>query len=134
MVYLDTNILIYASIQQDEKKQKNSIALIEKLVENNELILSPLVLQEFIFTLSKLKIDSNIINNDMQFYLNFTTQNYTKTMLEEALEICIKDRNCKNINDILHTKLATKYATKLITYDNDFKKLQKHTDIIIEIL
>jgi len=34
------------------------------LVTHNELILSPLVMQEYIFTLSKLKIDRAIIEHD----------------------------------------------------------------------
>ena len=134
MVYIDTNVLIYASIEQDVYKKEKSLDIIEKLVNANELILSPLVMQEYIFTLSKLKVDREIIEHDTAFYFNFVSENYTKEMLEDALKICLKEKNCKNINDILHMKLASKYATKLLTYDSDFKKLQKYTDINIEIL
>ncbi len=134
MVYLDTNVLIYATIEQDIEKKETSIDVIERLVKNDALILSPLVMQEYIFTLSKLKIDKEIIEHDTEFYFNFVSENYTKEMLEEALTICLKEKNCKNINDILHMKLATKYANKLLTYDSDFKKLQKDTEIDIEIL
>jgi len=38
------------------------------------------------------------------------------------------------INDAVHLKFAEKYAAKLITFDNDFKKFQGHTDFEIEIL
>ena len=134
MVYLDTNVLIYATIEQDIEKKEKSLDVIEYLVKNQELILSPLVMQEFIFTLSKLKVDREIIEYDTEFYFNFVSENYTKKMLEEALTLCLEEKNCKNINDILHMKLATQYATKLLTYDSDFKKLQKYTDIEIEIL
>ena len=134
MVYLDTNVLIYATIEQDIEKKETSIDVIEKLVKNDALILSPLVMQEYIFTLSKLKIDKEIIEHDTTFYFNFVSENYNKKMLEEALKICLKEKNCKNINDILHMKLATQYANMLLTYDSDFKKLQKHTEIDIEIL
>jgi len=134
MVYLDTNVLIYASVEQDSIKHKESIALIEKLVLNNILVLSPLVLQEFIFTLSKLKVKKEDIEYDARFYFKFVSENYTKQMLEEALIICLENQNCKNINDILHLKLATKYADKLITYDSDFKKLQDITSVEIVLL
>jgi len=134
MVYLDTNVLIYATIEQDIEKKEKSLDVIEYLVKHQELILSPLVIQEFIFTLSKLKVDREIIEYDTEFYFNFVSENYTKKMLEEALTLCLEEKNCKNINDILHMKLATQYATKLLTYDSDFKKLQKYTDIEIEIL
>jgi len=134
MVYLDTNVLIYATIEQDIEKKEKSLDVIEHLVKHQELILSPLVMQEFIFTLSKLKVDRKIIEHDTAFYFNFVSENYTKKMLEEALTLCLEEKNCKNINDVLHMKLATQYATKLLTYDSDFKKLQKHTNIEIEIL
>ena len=134
MVYLDTNVLIYATIEQDIKKKEKSLDTIEDLVNKNELLLSPLVMQEYIFTLSKLKVDKEIIEHDSSFYFNFVSENYTKEMLEDALQLCLLEKNCKNINDILHMKLATQYATKLLTYDSDFKKLQQYTDIKIEIL
>ena len=134
MVYLDTNVLIYATIEQDIKKKEKSLDTIEDLVNKNELLLSPLVMQEYIFTLSKLKVDKEIIEHDSSFYFNFVSENYTKEMLEDALQLCLLEKNCKNINDILHMKLATQYTTKLLTYDSDFKKLQQYTDIKIEIL
>jgi len=134
MVYLDTNVLIYATVEQDKNKHKESIELIEKLAFDGTLLLSPLVLQEFIFTMNKLSIDKETMKHDVTFYFDFVSENYSKIMLEEALSICLEDENCKNINDILHMKLATKYADKLITYDSDFKKLQKYTDIDISIL
>ena len=134
MVYLDTNVLIYATIEQGIEKKEKSLDVIERLVKNKELILSPLVIQEFIFTLSRLKVDREIIEYDTAFYFNFVSENYTKKMLEEALALCLKEKNCKNINDVLHMKLATQYASRLLTYDSDFKKLQKHTDIEIELL
>jgi predicted nucleic acid-binding protein len=134
MVYLDTNILIYATIEQDIEKKEKSLDIIEDLVNRDNLILSPLVMQEYIFTLSKLKIKKDIIEHDTAFYFNFVSENYTKEMLEDALNLCLVEKNCKNINDILHAKLASKYATKLLTYDSDFKKLQKYIDIEIEIL
>ena len=134
MVYLDTNVLIYATIEQDIEKKEKSLNAIESLVNKNELILSPLVMQEYIFTLSKLKVEKEIIEHDSSFYFNFVSEHYTKEMLEDTLQLCLAEKNCKNINDILHMKLATQYATKLLTYDSDFKKLQQYTDIKIEIL
>lgn len=134
MVYLDTNVLIYATIEQDIEKKEQSINIIERLVTRNELVLSPLVMQEYIFTLSKLKVDRAIIEHDTAFYFNFVAENYTKNMLKDALGLCLTESNCKNINDVLHMKLATQYASKLLTFDSDFKKLQKHTKLNIQVL
>jgi len=135
MVYLDTNLLIYASVEQDKEKKKKSLNIIEKLIKNQELILSTLVIQEFVFTLSKLKIDNNIIKQDSDFYFNFVTVEYDYLSLQKAIESCCKGSFCKNINDVVHIYLAQKSkCKKLITFDSDFKKLDNLTDVKIEII
>jgi len=45
MVYLDTNVLVYASVNQDAIKHEQSLDLIESLVKRNELVLSIEVLR-----------------------------------------------------------------------------------------
>jgi predicted nucleic acid-binding protein len=46
MVYLDTNVLIYGSVDQSKEKRERSLEVIEGLIEKSELVLSTLVLQE----------------------------------------------------------------------------------------
>ncbi len=134
MVYLDTNILIYASVEQDAIKKEQSLSLIEKLIRNERFLLSSLTLQEFVFTMSKLKIEREIIRSDSEFYFDFVKIDYDKTVLKTSVETCLSMDYCKNINDIIHLKLAEQCCTKLITFDTDFKKFIKHTNIDIEIL
>ena len=134
MVYLDTNVLIYAAIEQDKEKKNISIALIQSLVDTNKLILSPLVLQEYIYTLSRLGVNGDIIKHDVSFYVEYLCANYDAQMLISAMQQCVENSSCKNINDVLHTELAYRYADKLVTFDSDFKKLKKYTNIEIEIL
>lgn len=57
MHYLDTNIIIYSVVNQDSEKMEVSQSIIRDLFEKNQLFISPLNLQELIYTLSKLKID-----------------------------------------------------------------------------
>ena len=40
----------------------------------------------------------------------------------------------KNINDLMHLKYAEKYAKVIYTFDDNFKKLAKHSSIDIKIL
>lgn len=134
MVYLDTNILIYAAIEQDKNKKETSIALIQTLAESNKLLLSPLVLQEYIYTLSRLGVGGDIITHDVGFYREYLCENYDVDMLMTATQTCTTSDTCKNINDILHLQIAQKHAQKLVTFDSDFKKLQKYTTFEIEIL
>jgi len=134
MVYLDTNVLIYAAIEQDKNKKETSIARIQTLAESNKLLLSPLVLQEYIYTLSRLGVDGDIITHDVNFYSEYLCENYDADMLMSATKKCTVNNTCKSINDVLHLEIAQKYAQKLVTFDSDFKKLQKYTTFDIEIL
>ncbi len=135
MVYLDTNILIYASVEQDAYKKETSLKILEDLIENNQLALSTLALQEFIFTMAKLGIDNKIIKNDSDFYFNFVNIEYDHTTLKKAMECCTSHNFCKNINDVVHLYLAEKSKyKKLLTFDSDFKKLAPLSDIRLEIL
>ena len=135
MVYLDTNVLIYASVDQNQEKREQSLEIIENLIEKNQLVLSTLALQEFVFTMAKLKVDSKIIKKDSDFYMNFVTVEYDYSILKEAIGQCCKNDSCKNINDIMHVHLAEKSKCKmLITFDKDFKKIESNKNLKIEIL
>jgi predicted nucleic acid-binding protein len=56
MHYLDTNIIVYSVVNQDPGKMEVSQSIIRDLFEKDDLLISPLNLQELIYTLSKLKI------------------------------------------------------------------------------
>lgn len=58
MQYYDTNVLIYFMYQfQDDTKHKTSKDLISKAIVTNEFLISPLIIQEFIYSSSR--IDKN---------------------------------------------------------------------------
>ncbi|HHH37209.1 type II toxin-antitoxin system VapC family toxin [Sulfurovum sp.] len=135
MVYLDTNVLIYASVNQGTEKKRQALDLIERLIDSETLMLSTLVLQEFVFTLAKLKISNEIIKRDSDFYFGFVGVEYDYGTLREAVDSCCQGDSCKNINDIIHLYLAQKSkCKKLITFDKDFKKLAPPSTLKIEIL
>jgi predicted nucleic acid-binding protein len=134
MVYVDTNVLIYISVNQDDEKQDVATKLVRKLIEKNELFLSPLSIQEFIFTLAKLKIDLTQMTQDVSFYMDYVQQSIDKDILNDAFAFCKEMNSCRNINDVIHLKLAERYCKKLVTYDTDFKKFEDSTPITIEIL
>ena len=56
MIYFDTNVLVYFSIDQDLKKQQIAAKLIKGAIKEEKFFISPLVLIEYIFVLAKLKI------------------------------------------------------------------------------
>jgi len=133
MTFFDTNVLVYAAIDQDKEKMKLSQQLIAQAIEGNTFFISALVLSEFIFILSKLKIideqDEKVI-----LFRNFSKEGHHTRTVIESYALCKKINFCKNINDAIHLKVAEQHCTKLVTFDSDFKKFQEHTNIHIEIL
>jgi predicted nucleic acid-binding protein len=73
MVYFDTNVLLYAFIKNvDNEKQRDiSIALIEKAIYNDTLIVSEVILCEFAFVSKKLNEDKGDIDNNLEFFSTF---------------------------------------------------------------
>lgn len=134
MVYVDTNILVYITANQGEEKRETAVELVRKLIDNDELFLSPLTMQEFIFTLAKLNIEWDQVTSDVDFYMDYIQQTIDKDILKDAYMLCKEMNFCKNINDAIHLKIAEKYCRKLITFDTDFKKVKDKTNIEIEIL
>ena len=67
MLYLDTNILVYSLVNQDNAKMIASQTLINQSIADSSLILSPLVLQELAFTLAKLNLPQAMISIGSQY-------------------------------------------------------------------
>lgn len=134
MVYLDTNVFIYASVEQCLEKKKTALKIIKGLVEKRQLKISTLVVQEMIFTLAKLGVNQDIIRSDIDFYLKFLDWKVSINAFLEAVDLSFKVHGLKNINDLIHLKIAENFCEKLITFDQDFEKFRDYTKISIEIL
>ncbi|MCB4758868.1 MAG: type II toxin-antitoxin system VapC family toxin [Sulfurovum sp.] len=133
MIYFDTNVLIYYSVNQDENKQKLSAELIEKAIGAKEFYISPLVFSEYIFSLAKLKmIDQSQLRID--FFKEYISDIQYKMSVIDGYAFCREINFYKNINDGIHLKVAEEHCEKLVTFDSDFKKFQKYTELEIEIL
>lgn len=133
MTFFDTNVLLYFTINQDEEKFATAEKMIYKAIEEDTFFISPMVLSEYIFVLGKYKLIQQHENKVLLFskYVNASIDN---KLVMEAYKVCEQIDFCKNINDVIHLKVAEEYCSKLLTFDSDFKKLEKYTDIEIEIL
>ena len=134
MIYIDTNVIIYSYVNPEDSKHITSKHLIEKLMSENNLILSPLNLQELIFVLNKLGMDKKEIFEIYELFSKYSKYSLSIKLIKDACQLCFDIDSLRRINDAVHLKFAEKYADKLITFDNDFKKFQDHTDFKIEIL
>ena len=120
MIYFDTNVLVYYCINQDDIKQRISQNFIQQAITENNFFISSLVLMEFIFTISKLK--------------KFVKTSIDINSVLLAYQKCKRLNRCRNISDFVHLEIANNYCKKLVTFDSDFKNIQKFFNIEIEIL
>jgi len=134
MHYLDTNILVYSVINQDPFKMEQSQAIIHDLFAKQSLLLSPLSLQELIFTLSKLKISKADIEKAYLLFREFCEYEIDRDIIDDAFKISAELSFGRNINDIIHLKFAERYAVDLSTYDKDFNALKSHSTVNIILL
>lgn len=133
MIFFDTNILIYFSINQDEAKQKIADKIILQAIVDEKLLLSPLILTEFTFVLSKLN-QIAIQKNNIEFFAKFSKYAIDTTIVTEAIVLGTQLDYCKNISDLIHLKFAEKHCHTLVTFDNDFEQLKPYTSINIDVL
>lgn len=135
MQYYDTNVLIYFMYQfQDDTKHKTSKDLISKAIVTNEFLISPLVIQEFIYSSSRIDKNKELINKGFSYFKSFISFGIDRSLIIEAYELAAKLNYFQNINDCIHIKFAERHCNKLVTFDKDFKKFKEHTNLEIEIL
>jgi predicted nucleic acid-binding protein len=134
MIFFDTNILIYSTIKNDINKQKVSDNLIKSAIVSNEFCISPLVLIEFVYVLSKFKINPQIFENSVELFRPFAIGEITPDLVFESFQLCKTSLLCNSINDVIHLKFAERFCDKIITYDNDFSRLKAHTNLEIQII
>ncbi len=132
MIFFDTNVLVYFVINQDTRKQSIAQSLLQQAIEKQMLVISPLVMIEFIFVLSKL---NQLTEQEKMvlFFRQFIKEQIEENLVFSAYQLCTQHNYGKNINDVIHLKFAEKYCEKIITFDSDFKVLEPFSAIKIEI-
>jgi predicted nucleic acid-binding protein len=132
VIFFDTNVLVYFAINQDRRKQSVAQVSIQQAIENKTLVISPLVMIEFIFVLSKL---NQLVEQErtVSFFQQFVKGQIEGDLVLSAYQLCVQHGQGKNINDVIHLKFAEKHCEKIITFDTDFKELQAFSTINIEI-
>jgi len=136
MIYLDTNVLLYATLSDVDtpSQQEEAIEILKELINSERLLLSNLTLLEYSFVMKKAKEDSKKIKSALKLFQTFV-KNEKNEFHIQLLEMLDNDYTFKNSFDLYHVVFAKVYnCEKLITFDKGFKKLQDITDIEIVIL
>jgi predicted nucleic acid-binding protein len=134
MIYLDTNVLLYATLIDTPTQQAKAIELLKELIDNQTLLLSNLTLLEYAFVMKKAKEDSQKIESALELFQSFL-KNEKEGFSTQLLEVMDNDYAFKNSFDLYHLAFANAYqCTKLISFDKGFKKFRNIYDIDIEVL
>jgi predicted nucleic acid-binding protein len=136
VIYLDTNVLLYATLTKVDtiSQQKIAIEIIEELIEDKEILLSNLSLLEYAFVMSKAKEDKEKIESALELFQLFV-KDEKKGFNKLLVEFLNSSYSFKNSFDLYHVIFANSYnCEKIITFDRGFKKFYDIFNIKIEIL
>jgi len=136
MIYLDTNLFVYALSQNVDDISQKEIALryLREAIEKDGLITSEIVLYEFAFVSKKLGEESKNIGENLEFLADFVKRT-PNNLFVKAINFMNKHHLHKHSFDVYHLCYAEELkCKKLFTFDKGFQKLQKYTDVKIEIL
>jgi len=135
MIYLDTNVLLYATLSEvDTQSQQNkAIEILKELIDNNTLLLSNLNLLEYAFVMKKAKEDTEKIESALELFQSFV-KDEKDGFNSELMQMLNNDYAFKNSFDLYHVAFANSYGcTKLFTFDKGFKKFQGICSVEIEV-
>ncbi len=134
MIYIDTDVLVHAYVDQDIGKYQQANAVISRADSDGAAVVSTLSVQELVFVLAKLNIAEEDLDRVYNAVMQFEPLAYDGLVLQRAFEIA-KIVGFRNISDCIHTAIAELHCTELITYNkNDFHKISEVTTIRVTIL
>lgn len=134
MIYFDTDVLVHFVINQDEIKHDIAKKTIIEAVKNSEFTFSMLSLQEWLFVMAKLSVSAEIIERNYTIFKQFATLSIDMETFERGHDLA-SQIGFRHINDCLHTAMAEKYCSELITYNkDDFRKIEKISPLKVTIL
>ncbi len=134
MIYIDTDVLVHAYVDQDTGKYHQANEVIKRAGSDGAAVVSTLSVQELVFVLAKLNTAAEDIDRVFNAVMQFEPLAYDGSVLRRAYEIA-RFVGFRNISDCIHTAIAEQHCTELITYNkNDFRRVGEVTTIKVTIL
>ncbi len=135
MIYLDTNVLIYAFCKDvdDLLQKERSQEILRSSILNGELIVSEILLYEFAFVSKKLDEDVVVIDKNLEFLSKYLK--YTPDVVAKAIKLICDTQSYRDSFDIYHLTFANHFkCDNIFTFDSGFKKFKKYSKAKITIL
>lgn len=136
MIYLDTNVLLYATLSEVDtpSQEEQAIEILKKLIDSDTLLLSNLNLLEYAFVMKKAKEESTKIQSALELFQTFVEDEKEGFNLR-LMTMLTDDYAYKNSFDLYHVTFAQYHnCEKLLTFDKGFKKFIDVSDTEINIL
>lgn len=136
MIYLDSNVLLYATLSEvdTQSQQDKAIETLKELIDSETLLLSNLNLLEYAFVMKKAKEDSEKIESALELFQSFV-RDEKENFGSELMQILNNDYAFKNSFDLYHVAFANSYGCqRLLTFDKGFKKFGAICNVEIGIL
>jgi predicted nucleic acid-binding protein len=136
MIYLDTNVLLYATLSEVDTphQQEQAIEILKELIDSDTLLLSNLNLLEYAFVMKKAKEESSKIQSALELFQTFVKDEHEGFNLQ-LMNMLTDDYAYKNSFDLYHVAFACHHqCKKLLTFDKGFKKFRDLCEIEIDIL
>jgi len=134
MIYLDTNILIYAFCKNvDNLEQKNLLQeILRHTISQQKLLLSEIVLYEFAFISKKLEEASDVIQTNLEFLSKYAKR---ADIHNEVIDLMKSKDSYRHSFDSYHIVFSNFFnCSELITFDKGFKQFSDYSKAKIKIL
>ena len=101
---------------------------------DRQLAVSPLVISERIYVLTRLGADGELLRRNIKFFKQFAFHDISRDMVWEAFDVAQRHNNAKHINDIIHIKYAERYCARIVTFDRGYETFRDYTALTVEIV
>jgi len=92
-IFIDTSLLVNTLDRKDKAKQKEARAILKRIVDSHQAVLSTQVVQEFyVVATSKLKADPVLVRNIVHNFRNMEIVNNDLGLVEQAIDISVLSR------------------------------------------
>lgn len=134
MIYLDTNVLIYAFCKNvDNSEQKKlSQEILKSAIASNKLLISEIVLYEFAFVSQKLKESNDVIKMNLDFLSKYIK---SADVHSETISLMSKISSYKHSFDTYHIVFSNYFnCSELVTFDSGFNQFCDYSKTKITIV
>jgi predicted nucleic acid-binding protein len=75
-----------------------------------------------------------MVSDSFDVFKVFADFDIDMELCNSGFQLALATNMLRNINDAIHARFAERHASRLVTFDSDFRKFAAHISIPIDIL